>query len=127
MLMVKGDQRVCDVCEEPIPRGTSYHFGYTTPDAVAQWSDDPRFTPSFTPEPDGTVRTRAQVRPEELAHLKSTPTCVRRRSRARERDILQLQLAGFQVTTEGGVEREGEGDRIVLARELRGLIHGRST
>jgi hypothetical protein len=55
--MLDGDQRYCDVCAEPIPRGTTYRSGYTTPDAVAEWRDDaPRLAPSFTPEPDGTVR-----------------------------------------------------------------------
>ena len=57
LTMLNGDQRHCDVCAEPIPHGVPYRCGYTTPDAVEQWfADDPRFLPTFTQEPDGTVR-----------------------------------------------------------------------
>ncbi len=54
--MLQHDQRFCDVCAEPIPRGTPYRCGYTIPEAVAAWFDDARFLPTFTQEPDGTVR-----------------------------------------------------------------------
>lgn len=55
--MARGDQRVCDVCAEPIPRGSTYRCGYTTPDALAWWlDDDPRVAPPFAPQPAGTVR-----------------------------------------------------------------------
>jgi len=54
--MLQHDQRFCDVCAEPIPRGTPYRCGYTSPQAVASWFDDARFMPTFTREPDGTVR-----------------------------------------------------------------------
>jgi hypothetical protein len=56
-VMLSGDQRVCDICGEPIPRGSTYHVGYTTPDAVESWvADDPGFLPTFTQEVDDTVR-----------------------------------------------------------------------
>jgi hypothetical protein len=56
--MLRGDQRLCDVCDEVIPRGTTCRCGYTTtPNAVKSWFDDaPELTPSCTAEADGTVR-----------------------------------------------------------------------
>lgn len=55
--MLNGDTQYCDTCAEPIPRGSTYRSGCTTPEAVARWfDDDPRLAPSFTQEPDGTVR-----------------------------------------------------------------------
>ncbi len=55
--MLRGDQRLCDICDEVIPRGTAHRCGYTTPDTVKSWFvDAPELIPSFTEEPDGTVR-----------------------------------------------------------------------
>ena len=55
--MLSGDQRLCDLCDEVIPRGTLYHVGFTTPEELESWfDDDPDMLPSLTQDEDGLVR-----------------------------------------------------------------------
>jgi len=55
--VIKADQRLCDICDAVIPRGTVFHQGFTTPEALKSWSSDrPEFIPGFTEERDGAIR-----------------------------------------------------------------------
>lgn len=55
--MIRNDQRFCDICDEPIARGTTYYTGYTTPDVLRSWFRDvPDLMPPVVEQPDGTVR-----------------------------------------------------------------------
>ncbi len=63
--MITDDQRQCDICDEVIPRGMEYRVGWTTPNAVRQWfaeEPDPARNPTFSREPDATVRIDACIR-----------------------------------------------------------------
>jgi hypothetical protein len=48
----------CDTCSAVIPRGTRYRVGWTTTEDAAKLvdSDDRATVPTWTQEPDGSVR-----------------------------------------------------------------------
>jgi len=55
--MLHDDGRRCDICDAMIPRGATFHVGYTTPDTLKSWfSDMPKLMPKIAEEPDGTIR-----------------------------------------------------------------------
>lgn len=55
--MIRNEERICDACMETIPRGTAYRAGWTIPQAIAKWQRaNTARAPTFTPEPDGTIR-----------------------------------------------------------------------
>ena len=55
--MIKDNSRLCDICDEVIPRGIVYRCGYTNPDVLrSSFSDAPELLQTFIPEPDGAVR-----------------------------------------------------------------------
>ena len=63
--MLKDDQRLCDICDEVIPRGIEYRAGWTIPEAVEEWFEeqpDPSRHATFSVEPDGTVRFEVCMR-----------------------------------------------------------------
>jgi hypothetical protein len=56
--MIIGNTRKCDICGEEIPAGTTYRVNKMSPETAALMLDitDPDCMPTWTQEPDGTVR-----------------------------------------------------------------------
>ncbi|MFQ6003634.1 MAG: hypothetical protein ACE5KJ_07805 [Candidatus Zixiibacteriota bacterium] len=56
--MLKENTRICDLCGEEIPKGTVYHVENLSPEATAVFLEvgDVDLVPTWTQNPDGTVR-----------------------------------------------------------------------
>jgi hypothetical protein len=53
--MLKDGKRFCDVCEEEIPKGTTYRRSRLPAYAAALLTIDPDLAPTWTTNPDGTL------------------------------------------------------------------------
>jgi hypothetical protein len=55
--MLRNDLCLCDVCGEPIARGTPFRSGWATPATLRDvHAGDPGWWPTYEWEPDGTIR-----------------------------------------------------------------------
>jgi len=56
--MLKRNTRICDVCGNEIPKGTTYRVATITPEVAALFlnENDIDLVPTWTQNPDGTVR-----------------------------------------------------------------------
>lgn len=54
--MLTSGVRSCDVCDDEIGRGATYYRANLRPEAAAMLIEAGEFSPTFSQNPDGTVR-----------------------------------------------------------------------